>query len=100
MSPAIRISIVLLSLLASGCVLAPQAPGAAQVKMTRNPDDVAGCTAAGNIALASGGDPRNQAVGLGANVVFDTTSAVDAALGNWTSGIAYRCGASATSSAK
>jgi hypothetical protein len=99
MSPAIRISIVLLSLLASGCV-ATLAPGAAQVKMTRNPDDVAGCTAAGNIALASGGDPRNQAVGLGANVVFDTTSAVDAALGNWTSGIAYRCGASATSSAK
>jgi len=99
MSPVTRMGIVLLSLVASACV-ATLAPGAAQVKMTRNPDDVAGCTAAGNIARASGGDPRNQAVGLGANVVFDTTSAVDAALGNWTSGIAYRCGSSATSSAR
>jgi hypothetical protein len=93
-------SILLLSLAGSGCVLAPQAPGADQVKITRNAADVAGCTAMGNINRTAGGEPRNQAVGLGANVVFDTTSAVDAALGNWTSGIAYRCGASATSSAK
>jgi hypothetical protein len=99
MSPRARMGIVLLSLVASACV-ATLAPGAAQVKMTRNPADVAGCTAAGNIALASGGDPRNQAVGLGGNVVFDTTPAVDAALGNWTTGIAYRCGSTATSSAK
>jgi hypothetical protein len=100
MSPATRMGIVLLSLVGSGCVLAPQAPGADQVKITRNAADVAGCTAMGNINRTAGGEPRNQAVGLGANVVFDTTPGVDAALGNWTTGVAYRCGSTATPSAK
>jgi hypothetical protein len=54
----------------------------------------------GNINFNAGGEPRNQAVGLGGNVVFDTTPSVAAALGNWTTGIVYRCAATTTSSAK
>jgi len=82
---------LMLSLVESGCISTPQAPGAEQVKITRNTADVAGCTAKGNINLTAGGEPRNQAVGLGGNVVFDTTPALDAALGNWSTGIVYRC---------
>jgi len=93
-------ALLLLSLCATGCISTPQAPGAQQVKITRNTADVAGCTAMGNINFDAGGEPRNQAVGLGGNVVFDTTPSVAAALGNWTTGIVYRCAATATPSAK
>ena len=70
--------------MAAGCVTA--APGAEQVKITRNPTDVSGCTAVGNIGAAVMGnlDPlvaQNQAVGLGADVVFNTGAG----------GVAYRC---------
>jgi hypothetical protein len=92
--------IVLLSLIESGCVSTPQAPGAAQVTITRNAADVAGCTAMGNINVTAGGEPRNQAVGLGGNVVFDTTPSLAVALGNWTTGIVYHCASITTSAAK
>jgi hypothetical protein len=45
----------------------------------------------GNIDFRAGADPRNLAVGLGGNVVFDTTPSAAAAVGNWTTGIVYRC---------
>lgn len=90
-----RLSFVAVGLL-SGCVSVPLAPGADQVKITRNAADVTGCVAVGNIDGHIRGDldpdftgnqMRNQAVGLGGNVVFDTT-----VLGT-ASGVIYRCGA-------
>lgn len=60
----------------------PLAPGASQVAITRNPADVAGCKAVGNIdgkdielALDVPVAPQmqNQAIGLGGNRVLDTT---------------------------
>jgi len=72
----------------AGCVTA--APGADQVRFTRNPADVAACTPVGNISAEkmSGFDPhlaQNQAVGLNANVIFNTGAG----------GVAYRCGKTA-----
>ena len=93
-------TLLLLSLFESGCVSTPQAPGADQVKITRNAADVTGCAAMGNINFAAGGEPRNQAVGLGGNVVFDTTPSVGAALGDWTTGVVYRRDSTTTSAAK
>ena len=77
-------SIVTLGALLTGCVT--PAPGADQVKITKSPSDVAACTAVGNISAESlhNFDPhvaQNKAIGLGANVVFDTGDG----------GVAYRC---------
>jgi hypothetical protein len=90
-------ALLFLSLSQSGCVSTPQAPGADLVKITRSAADVAGCTAMGNINVTAGGEPRNQAVGLAGNVVFDTTPSGAAALGNWTTGIVYRCASTSAS---
>lgn len=60
------------------------APGAEDVKITRNPADVAACTPAGNIDFDSMGSVylvQNKAVGYNANVVLRTVGG----------GIAYRC---------
>jgi hypothetical protein len=70
----------------SGCGLPSpvMAPGAEDVKITRNPADVAGCTPAGNIDYESMTNlyaTQNKAVGYNANVVLNTVSG----------GIAYRC---------
>ena len=67
-----------------GCVT--PAPGAEQIRITRNPPDVAACTAIGNIAADTMNDldpvvAANRAVGLNADVVLNT--------GN--GGVAYRC---------
>ena len=67
-----------------GCVT--PAPGAEQIKITRHPGDVAGCTAIGNIAADSMNDldpvvAANRAIGLNADVVLNT--------GNGS--VAYRC---------
>jgi hypothetical protein len=85
MKPITLVTIVaiLVSIL-TACVTA--APGADQVKITRNASDVAACKPVGNISAASMNnlDPvvaQNNAVGLGANVVFNS--------GN--GGIAYKC---------
>ena len=69
---------------ADGCVT--PAPGAEQMKITRNLGDVAACTAIGSIAADTMNDldpvvAANRAVGLSADVVLNT--------GN--SGVAYRC---------
>jgi len=67
-----------------GCV--PPAPGAGQVKITRNPADVSACTAIGSIAADAMNDldpvvAANRAVGLNADVVLNTGDG----------GVAYRC---------
>jgi hypothetical protein len=79
-----------------GCVWpqpVPLAPGADQVKITRNAADVAACTAVGNIDSRMTGIPsqippqmQNQAIGLGGNVVLDTS-----VVGTTTTGVIYRC---------
>ena len=75
--------------LISGAVLAAcatPAPGASEVLRTRNPADVAGCTAVGNIDVHAMYDPdpvvaKNRAIGLNANTIFDSGKG----------GVAYRC---------
>jgi hypothetical protein len=74
------------------------APGADKVRMTKDASDVAGCTAVGNVNTLGGPqgpsqisdsstELRNQAVGLGGNVIFVTL----ATLGVPDQGVAYRC---------
>jgi hypothetical protein len=82
----------------SACAPFVLAPGAADVRLTKIPEDVAGCTAVGNIQLPKASDAateltnaegrlRNQTIGLGGNVALLTESL----LGTPTAGIAYRC---------
>ena len=80
--------VLMLGALSAGCVT--PAPGADQVKITRNPADVSACTAVGNISAEKMGnlDPhvaQNQAVGLNADTVFNTGDG----------GVAYLCGKAA-----
>ena len=74
------------------------APGADQVRFTKNPSDVSACTAVGNVDVSGDvqgpsqvvdgpKEVRNQAVGLGGNVVFVT----QATLGVPGQGVIYRC---------
>src|SRR4051812_32381951 len=67
----------------SACTPFILAPGAAQVRVTNVPADVAGCSAVGNIRVPADsagvidishavGQLRNQAIGLGGNVAFVT----------------------------
>ena len=74
------------------------APGADKVRVTKNPSDIANCSAVGNIKVSGGGSGqadiatadtefRNQVVGFGGNAAFITASA----LGIPVDGIAYRC---------
>jgi hypothetical protein len=80
--------VVMLGAISAGCVT--PAPGADEVKITRNRADVSGCTAVGNISAEEmrNLDPhvaQNQAVGLNADVVFNTGAG----------GVAYHCGKTA-----
>jgi hypothetical protein len=75
-----------------GCAI-PLAPGADQVRITRNAADVEGCTPVGNIDRTDPnsdvhGQMQNQAVGLGGNVVFETSPI----LAHGGTGVVYRCG--------
>jgi hypothetical protein len=80
--------ILLLSATSSGCVIQSQmtlVPGAADVKITTNVADIAGCPAVGYIPFADmnnidGRVRQNEAVALNANIVYDTGG-----------GVAYRC---------
>jgi hypothetical protein len=74
------------------------APGADKVQITRNPSDVAKCSAVGNVRvpIESQGQLdiadadtrfRNQVIGLGGNTAFVTSSS----LGIPVQGVAYRC---------
>ena len=78
--------------LASGCKTMVLAPGAEQVKVTRNSADVAGCRTVGNVSIDPNSNQldwdaqvRNKTLGLGGNVLF-VTSVPDAR-----EGVAYRC---------
>jgi hypothetical protein len=81
----------------SACAPYVLAPGAADVKLTKVSADVSSCTAVGNVQVPKDSDGadlsnaqgrlRNQAIGLGANVVLVTESV----LGTPTTGVAYRC---------
>lgn len=75
-----------------GCVTL--APGADQVKITKNAADVSTCTAVGNIQFSGDdwpgniqGQLRNQTIGLGGNVALDTSSSFSKDV----TAIAYRC---------
>lgn len=84
-----------LAALLTACVTVALAPGADKVRVTANAQEVASCSAVGNIRVPrdeKGSPPvanptdemRNQTLGLGGNTAF-VTSAV---LGE---GVAYRC---------
>jgi hypothetical protein len=80
-------------LLPTACATVALAPGAEKVRLTSNAQDVAACTAVGNVREpvdARSPPPsadvlnelRNQAIGLGGNTVFVT---------EFGEGVAYRC---------
>lgn len=81
----------------SACAPYVLAPGAGDVRLTKVAADVASCSAVGNVQLPRDGDGadlsnaqgrlKNQAIGLGANVVLITESM----FGTPTTGVAYRC---------
>ena len=76
--------VITASAVTDGCVTS--APGAEQMKITRDSGDAAACTAIGNIAADTMNDldpvvAANRAAGLNADVVLNT--------GN--GGVAYRC---------
>jgi len=97
---AIRCAPVVVAICAilAGCETVPLTSGADQVKVTRNAADVAGCTSLGNLSTPPMmmTDPdaeralRNEALGLGGNVLLVTSS-------TGRLGVAYRCGDAATS---
>jgi hypothetical protein len=76
----------------------PLAPGAEQVKVTKNAGEVANCKAVGNLSNVNGGNvtdagqriARNQAIGLGGNTIFDTSNAFQESQGV-VEGVVYRC---------
>lgn len=85
-------TIASVSLLAA-CATVALAPGADKVRVTSNSQDVASCTAVGNVRVPPNAqstvtnpidDLRNQTLGLGGNTTFVTS----AELGE---GIAYHC---------
>lgn len=83
--------VIIAATVAGGC--ATPAPGAAQVTITGNPTDVAGCTPVGNIGTETMNDwdpvvARNRTVGFNGNVILNTGRG----------GIAYRCDRKAVSS--
>lgn len=88
MQPMLRNGIALI-VMVTGCGCAGtgpvMAPGAAEVKITKHPDDVAGCTPVGNIdsdLMFSIYAVQNKAVGYNGNVVLNAAGGL----------IAYRCG--------
>jgi|SRR5579872_7087584 len=98
-------SSIFFSLLMGGSLAAcfpavPLVPGADRVMITQNPADVTSCTPVGNIdsgIIQGPGDfepkqMRNQAVGLGGNVVFDTTIRSKFGSATKISGVIFRCG--------
>ncbi len=80
-------------LCASGCITTVAlAPGASQVRITQQANDVATCKVVGNVKAPSDApadmEPtiRNQAVGLGGNTIFLTKD-----ISGPQEGVAYRC---------
>jgi hypothetical protein len=91
------VSIVSLFLLIDACAVTRPAPGAAEIRLTKDAGDVAKCVAVGNIAvpkkngmvdMASAKTQfQNQAVGFGANAGLVTEGLLFAPV----AGVAYRC---------
>jgi hypothetical protein len=89
-------AVVALCALAAGCSSVTLAPGADQVKVTRDAADVAACVSLGNVATPAAmlTDPdaerqmQNETLGFGGNVLLLTSS-----FGR--TGAAYRCGEAA-----
>jgi hypothetical protein len=98
---AMRWKLVVLAICAivAGCATVPLSPGAEQVKVTRHAADVAACASVGNLSTPSMmmTDPdaerqmQNETLGLGGNVLLLSSSVSR-------TGIAYRCGDTATTS--
>ena len=99
-APALLLALGILA----GCNDVPLAPGAERVVITRNPSDVASCTPVGNIDAriqtrldqfdpteSTKKEVQNQAVGLGGDVVLDTTATFGP-----TMGVIYRCHSGST----
>jgi hypothetical protein len=91
------VAIVSFLLLMDACAVTRPAPGAAEIRLTKDAADVAKCQAVGNIAvpmengvvnMASAKTQfQNQAVGLGANAGLVTEGLLFAPA----AGVAYRC---------
>jgi hypothetical protein len=66
-------------------------PGADQVRLTKNPDDVANCKPVGNVHIEDLGrareECRNKVVGLGGNAAMVTEGSLSVPH----QGVAYRC---------
>jgi hypothetical protein len=88
--------LTLCAVLVSACVTL--APGAEEVRITKDASDVSGCAAVGSVNTLGGPqgpsqiadsstELRNQALGLGGNVVFVTSSTLNVP----NRGVAYRC---------
>lgn len=93
-----RASVVAVALaLVYGCATPVLAPGAGSVLLTQKADDVAHCTAVGNINPARDGkggttfstpvEFKNQAIGFSGNTVFVTRQYMGAPV----EGVVYRC---------
>jgi hypothetical protein len=88
---------MLFPLLLSACAVTRPAPGAAEIRLTKDAADVANCTAVGNIAVPKNNGVvdiasaktqfQNQAIGLGANTGLVTEGVLFAPA----AGVAYRC---------
>jgi hypothetical protein len=84
-------------LLMDACAVTHPAPGAEEIRITRDAADVAKCRAVGNIAVpkqdgvvdvvSAKTQFQNQAVGFGANTALVTEGALFAPA----AGVAYRC---------
>ena len=82
-------STLIMVALAAGCNTVTLAPGAAQVKISRNAADVAACIAVGNAPPGQNmpDDLRNFAIGLGGNTIFVTRENLNIIL----DAVIYRC---------
>jgi hypothetical protein len=93
----VRILVLMsIAVLTSACATVPLAPGAAQVRLTRDAADVASCRAIGNVAgdcspesqkRTSEATLRNATISAGANAVLVTREWAGMVCG----GIAYEC---------
>lgn len=99
-----RFVVTLSVIAAAGCATVVAAPGADQVRLTQNPADVAGCTAAGNINLPPNDQGlnaavnfRNLVVGFGGNTGLITQAVLSS---EPLQGIAYRCPSETATTAK
>jgi hypothetical protein len=92
----LRLALVSIAVCVSACVTL--APGAEKVRLTNNAADVSACVAVGSVNTLGGPqgpseikdsstELRNQALALGANIVFVTSSTLNVP----NEGVAYRC---------